>query len=610
MSTKDFKRAAYLALDSISDWCPGYAQGIIKGDECWLCSPLRPDKSPDSFSINIETGLWHDFADNASGDALDLYCKITHQDILHAHDDLIRQAPTDYTGEVDLSSLLHQMDGPPTPGATARWRYDDGNGCSFWIVRTDKPGGKEVRPWHLKDGTWIMSKPIKPPQGYPLLNIDKLESASTIVIVEGEKACSAVPTPYVSTTWSGGASAVKLTNYAPLKGKKIILWPDNDEPGLKAMDEIKTILEGLGCAISIIKPDASWPAKSDAADFPAEVIPSIIDGAISISEPKKTQFQLTKYGDMTLEPADWLIRGILEDDSLGCVFGQSGHGKSYFVLDMAACIASGKDFHGAKVKRPGAVIYIAGEGRKGIAKRLRAWEILHKTSLKDAPIIVSHRPAALCDDQTMAYVSEAVRMAGEQYGRISLIIIDTWARNMAGNENDTSDTTKAIDALDSLRRLYNCSGLIVHHSGKGDNDTSRGSSALRAALDIEYKVTLKDGIVTAANTKMKDGEPPDAMHFALEYVDLGIKDEDGCNVESSAMTRIVIDDLPGTSGNRAGKGKVQEKIKQLLTDGPMLESALSETIKAEFSNAGYYKAKKNMVENGAIGVNDGMVCLL
>lgn len=326
---------------------------------------------------------------------------------------------------------------------------------------------------------------------------------------------------------------------------------------------------------------------------------------IKITEPAPTAFKLSRYGDMTMEPPKWLIKGILEDNSLGVIFGASGHGKSYLVLDMAACIASGRDFHGRKTKQTGAVIYIAGEGHAGLTKRLRAWELYNETSLKTAPLYISHRPAALCDDEFMAHVKAAVEAVGKRQ-RVALIIVDTWARNMAGDENSTVDTTKAIRAVDDLREKYHCTGLIVHHSGQAESERGRGSSALRAALDIEYRVEIKNEKMTVQNTKMKDGEPPDMLIFNFEQVDIDMVDDDGDPVFSAALEETA--DLSGLIGNNKRKGKTQTTILETLNknSGAMLKKDLREALK-DVKERGYYSALKALLANGDIEYQDDYV---
>jgi len=48
----------------VRTWCP---QGRMCGHEWQALNPTRPDKNPGSFSINIRTGKWADFATGDKG---------------------------------------------------------------------------------------------------------------------------------------------------------------------------------------------------------------------------------------------------------------------------------------------------------------------------------------------------------------------------------------------------------------------------------------------------------------------------------------------------------------------------------------------------------------
>lgn len=66
--TIEIKRIAEAALGAaenlLSDWLP---DGTRKGNEYWPTNPVRGDRKPGSFSINMTTGKWHDFASGDKG---------------------------------------------------------------------------------------------------------------------------------------------------------------------------------------------------------------------------------------------------------------------------------------------------------------------------------------------------------------------------------------------------------------------------------------------------------------------------------------------------------------------------------------------------------------
>jgi RecA-family ATPase len=65
-----------------------------------------------------------------------------------------------------------------------------------------------------------------------------------------------------------------------------------------------------------------------------------------------------------------IISGLLDRAAMSVVYGGSNTGKTFFALDLSACIALDREWRGRKV-RHGAVVYIAAEGGLGIEERPR-----------------------------------------------------------------------------------------------------------------------------------------------------------------------------------------------------------------------------------------------
>ena len=77
----------------------------------------------------------------------------------------------------------------------------------------------------------------------------------------------------------------------------------------------------------------------------------------------------------------------------------------------------------------------------------------------------------------------------ERHGRVALVVVDTLARAMTGNENPPDDMGKFVAACGRIREACEGHVLIVHHSGKDLAKGARGHSSLRAATDVELEVT-------------------------------------------------------------------------------------------------------------------------
>ncbi|MDN3518319.1 helicase RepA family protein [Aquisalimonas lutea] len=274
------------------------------------------------------------------------------------------------------------------------------------------------------------------------------------------------------------------------------------------------------------------------------------------------RFELVKAADIEPKAPSWLIRDYLEADTLALVFGDPGCGKSFLAVDWACSVATGKDYQGQRVKH-GPVVYLAGEGLNGLARRRKAWTIRHQQSLEDAPLYVSKGPAALCDWESALAVQKAVDDLAEAEGSPALIVVDTLARNFgSGDENSTQDMNIAVQVMDALRTAHRATVLVIHHTGHGDKSRGRGAMALKGALDAEYRMDKDEqGVVRLEATKMKDAPEPEPWAFRIRSVELGFQDEDGHEVTSAVLDST--DYTPPQHGQPA-RGKNQRIALALL----------------------------------------------
>lgn len=239
-----------------------------------------------------------------------------------------------------------------------------------------------------------------------------------------------------------------------------------------------------------------------------------------------------------VRPIDWLVQGWIERDAILDVIGDPSAGKSLLLLDLALCIATGTPWHGLAVQR-GPVVYIAGEGHSGLARRRAAWEIENGITIDaSSPIFVSDMETGLTDMKEKAHLLDTLDAFQLEHGTPVFIVIDTLARNFGpGDENDAVSMNAAAATLHSIRRsCLGASVATVHHTGNADKTRGRGSSALRGATDHEFLVTKSaDHIVELKAVKMRDSLYPDAMTFRFKQVDLGLLDSFGEPVRSAVM---------------------------------------------------------------------------
>lgn len=237
----------------------------------------------------------------------------------------------------------------------------------------------------------------------------------------------------------------------------------------------------------------------------------------------------------------WLIDQIIPVDAFGVIYGPSGAYKSFCAMDMSACIASAMNWHGNDVDEPGHVLYIGAEGASGLHLRKKAWEIRNQRQLTNLAIL--GMAVTINSEDHEALIGLCDELVQELDQPIRLIVIDTLARSFKGEENSATDMGDFVNACDHIREITGATILVVHHSGKDAEKGARGSSALRAACDFEFKVTSPGKKMTKIScTKAKDSDPFDDISFKLNVVEIGASDRKG-----KALTSLVLS--ASTSGD-------------------------------------------------------------
>jgi putative DNA primase/helicase len=136
---------------------------------------------------------------------------------------------------------------------TGFYEYTDKEGLPlFWRIRLDHPTkGKEFRPLSFNGSKWVLKEPKFPKGGKPLYRLHEIVSRpnETVWIVEGEKCADAFAALGLLATTSGSASTADGTDWSVLSGRKVKIWPDNDEPGLKYAREVTKQLLQLNCDV-------------------------------------------------------------------------------------------------------------------------------------------------------------------------------------------------------------------------------------------------------------------------------------------------------------------------------------------------------------------------
>ena len=294
--------AAGRILELAQLWVPG---GRLEGQEYLMLNPKRQDQHYGSFKINVDSGQWADFAAGKSGGDVISFAHYVHEsknqgeaaqlvaDALHLPAAAGRPDPPQ-AGRQGAQGAARKREtwipiipvpaGAPAPFKThfkygtpaARWEYKTKAGETIgYIYRFDIKDGKEIWPvTYCKSESgaqaWRWLSFPKPRPLYGLEFLADVHKAINIVIVEGEKTADAARQLFKNLalvmTWPGGTKSIKHVDFKPLKGRKVVIWPDNDQPGITAADNIGMDLKAIAAGVKIVRPPAQAVKGWDLAD--------------------------------------------------------------------------------------------------------------------------------------------------------------------------------------------------------------------------------------------------------------------------------------------------------------------------------------------------------
>jgi AAA domain len=200
-------------------------------------------------------------------------------------------------------------------------------------------------------------------------------------------------------------------------------------------------------------------------------------------------------------PPELLVEGLLFRTTLALLYGQPKSFKSFLALDLALSIAGGRDWSD-RTTAHGPVVYVAAEGLAGLGKRIQAWEQAYgfkRTATGEAFYVLPEK-VRLLEFGDVAALVDLTRLVQPR-----LVVLDTLNRCLVGgDENDSEDMGRAVDAIDQVRQA-GTTVLVVHHADKAGRHY-RGHSSLEGAVDTVLKLERAGKVITLTTEAQKDAE--------------------------------------------------------------------------------------------------------
>jgi len=281
-SFADVKAASLKDIERVlAYWLPN-GKRVDGGKEYTAPNPTRTDKRAGSLKVNLNKGTWADFATgDKGGDLIDLVRYLDGGTDVEACAKLTELLSVSI-GAAQSSPVQGKTKAPtwnairPIPaeamkrcpvrhrdhGAPSKvWIYRDTNGQPLMaLYRFDLGPDEDGKPKKVfAPLTWCQRSNSETtqwrwqglPDPRPLLRLEELALRDTapVVLCEGEKAADAageLMPDYVATCWPNGSNSWHKVDLTPLKGRSVVLWPDNDSSGTSCMDDVAKKLHEIG----------------------------------------------------------------------------------------------------------------------------------------------------------------------------------------------------------------------------------------------------------------------------------------------------------------------------------------------------------------------------
>jgi hypothetical protein len=346
-----------------------------------------------------------------------------------------------------------------------------------------------------------------------LYRLPEVREAKSLLVVEGEKdAETARRLGLVATCNAGGAGKWKPEYSESLRGKRVAVVADADEPGRKHARDVAASLSGKVESLKVLE----LPGAKDLTEYiesggTRELLVELIRNAPEWKAAPQTAsgFILTHLADLLAKPdipVEYLVENLLIAGTVSCVVAKPKVGKSTFARNLCLAVARGEDFLGLKTKQ-GECIYLALEEREeDIKNDFRAM------GADGSEAIYIH--AATAPAEGIDALCDLVKRR-----RPVLVVIDPLFRlARIRDEKAYAETYAALGPLIDVARETGTHIVLVHHAGKGEKadpiDSPLGSTGIGGAVCSLIVLKRKEAYRTIQTVqRIAQGLPETVLEF-------------------------------------------------------------------------------------------------
>jgi len=467
--------------------------------------PGHEDENP-SFNFNNQTGQYCCHGCGRRGDAIHFYAKINDLNTKRDFPKILNGIASDFN--IPMESTKKRL--------IRTYDYTDAQGQTlFQVCRFEPKEFKQRQP--DGNGGWIWNlKGLSP----VLYRLPEVRKAQEVLIVEGEKDVdNLLALGFTATTCPMGAKKWRPEYNNNLKGKHVVLIPDNDNEGKEHVALVGASLNGTAASLKLLELPG-LPSKGDVSDWiatfadkteAAEKLSVMVENAKPYDPPQRVTLEDAVLDSLDFKALDLPEKRIflhpwLTEQSITLISGWRGTGKTWLALGLLQAITTGWPFGPWEVQNTAPCLLVDGEmPTSDLRERLRD---IGYTPNPENPLFI------YCDSFANSLGLPRAHLAHESWRasmkrilttrKIKVVVLDNIASLASGlDENSKKDWDPINQWLLELR-FAGISTIMLHHVGK--EGKQRGTSARED--NIDNSLILK---------RPHDYTPEDGCRFVLHF---------------------------------------------------------------------------------------------
>jgi hypothetical protein len=483
----------------------------LNGDELPARCPFHDDDTP-SLYCNVKTGLYFCQGCGAKGDVFSFVQERRGVTFQEALGELAHLVGLNGNGDGKKKEKARAVEANQTDRYD--YTFEDGT-YAFSVLRFEEEGReKTFRQWHYD---FQAEKWIENVQGVRLVpfNLPEVLTAKTVFIVEGEKDVLRLKDLGLVATCNPMGSGKWRDEYGQfLKGKKVIIIPDNDKPGRDHAEDVRIKIKPFVDSVRLVELPG-LPQKGDVSDWldaggTIDQLREIVAKVPEETKPKgpwDSPVSIKRMATTAPPPFPWFAKQRMPQGRGLLLTGIGGSSKTTLLKQMAIGAVLGRVPWEWEIVKTGKAVLVLTEDTAddvhdsifNMCKALNCTDeeidildqnlIIHPKAGEDCLFLVKDDKGVLVkSDLFNSFVKEVLDL-----GDVVFVGFDPALSLSEGDELKQDEQRRLGKMVDDMAVRTGATCVLVSHATKASNSAdeitshnSRGGGAITDAVRGEY----------------------------------------------------------------------------------------------------------------------------